>query len=431
MKNAIMAAAIATTVSAAPAPPGRIPRASLPTTNDVIPVRSLGEVSVNKPGFATVMNMGGSNSLLLSQFQAFGDDSVSRIDDLAGLVKSGDFSDAKVSKVSGSVTWPNDVTAAPSDVFGTDGFVVAGGFLVPGKGNGGIWFSPTSSTGQSGKLVKLGGQSGWFYHRVIFADMDMDGQQEMVSCRAKKPLFGGTSTMLVYFKPSDPSNPTGTWTETEIGPGCDALFTLADLDGDGVPEIIAASYFTSQLNLFTSSNKSKGFADKSSVKTTLLDRSIGAAFDVQVVDINNDGKKDLLVTNHQGGGSNPSGSVYAYEVPSDITVAANYKRHVIAQNFPVTQGGLNQAAPGTATAFFPTKASQAGFPYIALAGDAAQIAYVLVPGARAFEYQVTELVNCGCTVGGLAVADVDGDGSVEIFVPCYDNGVVAAFSFGA
>lgn len=235
--------------------------------------------------------------------------------------------------------------------------------------------------------------------------------------------------MLVYLKPVDPNNPTGAWKEVEIGTGCDALFTVVDINGDGIPEILTPSFFTSVFHLFTSNNRNAGFSDPASVKKILLDDKIGAGFDVEYVDINNDGKKDLLVTNHQAKGANPIPAVYAYEIPEDITNASGYIRHTLADGFPVTQGGLNQASPGSPVAFHPTEASKSGPPYIALAGDAAQIAYVLVPGAGEWEYKTTTLINCGCTVGALAVKDVDGDGNVEIFVPCYDNNKVAGFTF--
>ena len=403
-------------------------RADPPFTNGTVSIRSLGQFTVNKPGFVSVVDDNGADILLISEFQALGSDSIQRVDGLAGLVKSGSVSSAKTTRVGGSVTWPNDVTSAPATIFGAEGFVVGGGFLVPGKGNGGIWYSAFTANGSSTDLIKLAGKSGWFYHRVIFADIDGDGQQEMVSCRTNKPIFGSTSTMLVYLKPSDPSNPTGSWSEIEVGPGCDALFTVADLNNDGIPEVIAASYFTSELNLFVS-NSSEGFSDPKSVQTVLLDNTIGAAFDVQVVDLNNDGKQELLVSNHQGGNANPSGSVYAYEIPSDITNASAYTRHTLAQNFPVTQGGLNQAAPGSPQAFYPTKASHNNPPYIVLAGDAAQIAYVLIPGTTPFSYTVTTLFNCHSTVGGIAIADVDEDGNAELYIPCYDNNFVAVFSF--
>ena len=48
----------------------------------------------------------------------------------------------RLGKISGSVNWPNYVAKAPHAVFGMHGVVIAGGFLVPTKTDGGIWFSP-------------------------------------------------------------------------------------------------------------------------------------------------------------------------------------------------------------------------------------------------------------------------------------------------
>ena len=404
---------------------------SYAATNDSLPTKSLGSMKLSNPGFAAIIPQNNANSLFVSSFHAFGSDYVYRINDAASIANS-DFSSASETHVPGSITWPNDVTYAPASVFGTEGILVGGGFLVPGKSDGGIYYSPTDSSGNSGNWVEIvSGGSGWFYHRALLADIDNDGKQEIVSCRANKPIFGSTGTMLVSLKPTDPNTPQGAWTETELGPGCDALFTVADLDGDGKPEILAASYFTSQFNLFHST-ASTAFANPSDVNMITLDSEIGAAFDVQVVDVNGDGKKDLLVTNHQGSGASPSGSVYAYEIGSSILDPTAYTRHTLADGFPVTQGGFNQASPGSAIAFHPTPQTQGGAAYIALAGDAAQIAYVLVPvDGQEWGYTVTELHDCGCTVGKLAVGDVDGDGFQEVFVPCYDNGVLAGYTFKA
>ena len=405
---------------------GGVNDANLPSINDTLPVKSLGSMTLSDPGFAAVIEQDGHNTLFVSSFHAFGNDYVYRIDDVANAASSG-LSSMAETHVPGTITWPNDVTAAPKDVFGSDGIVVGGGFLVPGKSDGGLYFSASSNSASS-EFVELISQSGWFYHRALFADIDGDGKQEMISCRANKPIIGNTDTMLVTLKPQDASNPTGAWVETELGAGCDALFTVADLNGDGIPEVIAASYFTSQLNLFYSTAKT-GFTNAADVKMVTLDSSIGAAFDVQVTDVNGDGKVDLLVSNHQGSGADPSGSVYAYEIPSDITNVAGYTRHTLAEGFPVTQGGFNQASPGSPVAFHPTPQTSSGPAYIALAGDAAQIAYVLVPGSTAWSYTTTLLHDCGCTVGKLAVADINGDGYSELFIPCYDNGNLVAYSF--
>jgi hypothetical protein len=394
-----------------------------PSTNSTIPVKSLGSLAIKHAGFAAVLPQNGKNALFVSAFAFLATDGVYRVDDITKLPTVG-LAGEKATRIAGSVTWPNDITEAPKEVFGVDGIVLGGGFLVPTKTNGGIYFSPATATG-SGALVELIATDGWFYHRVIFADMDGDGTLDMVSCRAKQSLLGSTSTMLVVLKPKDATKPTGPWVETEYGAGCDALFTVADLNGDGIPEVIATAYFLKQFNVFTSSAKT-GFAKPADVKKITVDAKVGAAFDVQYVDVNGDGKKDLLVSNHQGDGT---GGVYAYEVPANISDPAAYVRHTLAAGFPVTEGGLNQASPGSPVAFYPTPAHTTGAPYIALAGDAAQKAYILIPGAAAWKYTTTMLHNCGGTVGKLAVVDVDGDGYAEVIIPCYDSGELAAYTF--
>ncbi|KAI9162799.1 hypothetical protein HJFPF1_04391 [Paramyrothecium foliicola] len=402
-----------------------------PPTNATIRVRSLGSLSITKPGFLSLLKPnGGSDTLFISSFALFGTDQINRVNNIASSV-SGGLSSVTPARVPGSVTWPNDVTLAPRALFGTEGFIVGGGFLVPGKGNGGLWFSPSQTGGTSGALVKLSGtKSGWFYHKAEFVDVDRSGSLSIVSCRANVPLFGSRATMLVILRPQNRAQPLGPWVETEIGAGCDALFTVHDLNNDGIPEILSTSFFTNEFNLYHTT-ASNGFANITSIRKISLDKTIGAAFDVEVVDINGDGKLDLLVSNHQGSGANPSPAVYAYEIPTDITNAAGYIRHTLASGFPITQGGLNQASPGSPLAFLPNT-SRKGRPYIALAGDAAQIAYVLIPGTTTgWDYTVTTLHNCGCTVGKLAVGDVNGDGKTEIYVPCYDNDRVVGYTFAA
>ena len=53
---------------------------------------------------------------------------------------------------------------------------------------------------------------------------------------------------------------------------------------------------------------------------------------VEIVDLNDDGSKDLLVTNHVGDGG---GSVFGYENILD----GEFKRHTLTTDFPVTESG--------------------------------------------------------------------------------------------
>lgn len=57
---------------------------------------------------------------------------------------------------------------------------------------------------------------------------------------------------------------------------------------------------------------------------------MGSPFDVQYIDLNNDGRKDLLVTNHQGAAN--QSAVFAYTVPENWKTDP-WPRYVLATKF--------------------------------------------------------------------------------------------------
>ena len=69
---------------------------------------------------------------------------------------------------------------------------VAGGFLVPFKTKGTINIFDIShdSTGGANELTGSRDDHEWFYHRVLWADMNGDGAKDAVTCRGKKSVFG-------------------------------------------------------------------------------------------------------------------------------------------------------------------------------------------------------------------------------------------------
>ena len=156
-----------------------------------------------------------------------------------------------------------------------------------------------------------------------------------------------------------------------------------------------------------------------------LDESIGPAYTVEVVDLNDDGSLDLLVTNHVG---EKGGSVFGYEIPSDLR-SGDFKRHTLATDFPVTESGSNQFAPGFAYSFKPHTA-YVGKPYILVAGDGSQRAYLLAPTEDDFVYNKTVVVSVDGVVGSIGFGDIIGkDGWAEFFVPNYDGNTLYGYTF--
>ncbi|KAJ3167227.1 hypothetical protein HK101_011810, partial [Irineochytrium annulatum] len=379
----------------------------------------LGRMSLTNVGFTRVVpNSDGTSDLLLSCFTGnpFSSDKGYFIPNVGSTLAK--FNSTVATQIGGSITWPNEMTPVSASEFGKSGVLAAGGFLVPGHSNGGIWYSAkTGATTQSDWVPLFTNSNGYFYHRAVLMDVNADGVMDIMTCRAKKPLVGGSgSGSQVYLTANDPTKPTGAWTEHVIGSHCDTFFDVKDINGDGIPEIITAEYWGSALTVISTKDPKGSFANATNLVYNVIDAAVGHAFDVEVVDINGDGKLDLLVSNHQGTSDNPSGSVYAYEIPADITSPASaWTKHTLATGFPVLQGGQNQASPGAAHAFHP-KVGASGKPSIVVAGDGSQKAYILSPNSAStsdWSYTTSVLWDCVNTVGGISFGDVNGDGITE------------------
>ncbi|KAJ3099880.1 hypothetical protein HDU97_002709 [Phlyctochytrium planicorne] len=439
--STIVALAFAASASsAAPAPGGTatatatapvgVPSVALPANAVATPIPA-GKITVNNVAFVSTSK--DSKDLYFSAFKAFDWDAGYYLPN-AGAALTANFSAAVPTKIGGSINWPNEMTSISSELFGVEGVLAAGGFLVPFKQNGGISFSPKTGPSSHGDWINLfTNNNGYFYHRALAYDVDADGQLDILSCRATKPIFGGAvAGALVYLTPKDRRYPLGEWQETILGDHCDTFFQVADLNGDGINEIITAEYWFSNFTVISTKNPRGSFTNPKDLVYNVIDSNVGHGFDLIFEDINGDGKKEILFTNHQSTEDAVTGSVYAYEVPSDINApGSQWIKHILVDKLPVLIPGKNQASPGSPKAFQP-KASKPGKPWIALAGDGSTQAYFLIPNSEnPADWTYTNYVfhTCGNTVGSIAVGDVNGDGFADVFVPCHESNEVVAYTF--
>ncbi|KAJ8298842.1 hypothetical protein KUTeg_022902 [Tegillarca granosa] len=326
--------------------------------------------------------------LLISTFDGipFSTDSVQIVEGIGNFIHN--VSSIKPKVLTNSVTWPNEISGVPEPVFNRRLVAIPDGFLVPFKTDGSISIIDISQEPPKGPY-KISGSDGWFYHRVIWKDMDNDGDFDILTCRAKEPIIGiGKDSELLWFE--NKNNLNSEWTSHVLDHGPDIYFRNIRLQTpDGVKDcILTAQFFTKKLAVYWTNAPNNSWTDTSQIKSRVIDDTIGSVFEVQTEDLNSDGKVELLVTNN---GNN--GSIFVYEIPND----------------------------------FRTK------PSILLSGDDNGRAYLLVPTSASntdWSYNLTTFLDAGDgTVGELTYADVDNDGFNEVFVPSYSTNELFVFKF--
>ena len=75
------------------------------------------------------------------------------------------------------------------------------GFLVPFKDKGAIKLMDISQSPATGPYTLTDGSGGnYFYHRVIWKDMDHDGDADILTARAREPILSlfGMTLGIVY-----------------------------------------------------------------------------------------------------------------------------------------------------------------------------------------------------------------------------------------
>lgn len=387
-------------------------------------LRPVGNFSVPNPSFLGFVRNGKSLDFIITSFTGnpFAKSQIYNIYDFNSVYPN--LEAVKATSVTDQLLWPNQFTEVPAGLFGACDYALlfADGFLVPGKSDGNLYVIKFTGGVASAPIALNTVKSGYFYHMTVFVDMNGDGKLDILTARATKPLFGSGTGELLWLE--QPANPTQVpWTEHVLVAGPDVIFATAELDGQSnTLEVVAAEFFSQKLSLHVISLG----ATVAVTKSKTIDDTIGPGYSVQLADLNNDGKKELLVTNHQGTAT--LSGLFAYEIPAD-PINGVFTRHDIYKGFPVDEPGFNQASPGFAYIAYPKVADTVTSPPdIYIAGDGAQRAYRFT-FALPYQYQMQEIIDTKGTVGALALYDVDGDGFLEAFVPDYDHGIVYVFTF--
>ena len=120
-------------------------------------------------------------------------------------------------------------------------------------------------------MIRIFAAKNYFYHQVEFMDVDGDGLLDIITCRATVSNGRGHGH-LTYLVPKNRNNPTGPWIEKILSTHCDTLFSIVDMDLDGVPEIVAVEYWSSPISVIKTVDPLGRFSIPSSLQTFVVER---------------------------------------------------------------------------------------------------------------------------------------------------------------
>eukprot|EP01100_Stratorugosa_tubuloviscum_P002123 TRINITY_DN1484_c1_g4_i2.p1 TRINITY_DN1484_c1_g4~~TRINITY_DN1484_c1_g4_i2.p1 ORF type:complete len:218 (-),score=106.43 TRINITY_DN1484_c1_g4_i2:717-1370(-) len=186
--------------------------------------RSLGSFDAHKAAFCGVAVWETTGvDLLFTSFQAFRNGAVYHVPSIADVYQLPQT--IKPLTVSSKLTWPNEVSQIPKQVLGFEALAVPEGFLVPGFQTGDVSiFNMTDPLNPIGPFQITQDKKDYFYHRVVWTDVDRDGLIDAISARAKQTSVSSDG-QLVWLKNPGPSTALlGPWKESVITSGPDIFF---------------------------------------------------------------------------------------------------------------------------------------------------------------------------------------------------------------
>nr|XP_039254892.1 uncharacterized protein LOC120331802 [Styela clava] len=339
--------------------------------------------------------------------------------------------------ITNTIVWPNEIESVPYGTFGNSHYwTSASAFFMPGQDDGSISLIDMTDPTNPGQPIKISSTEDnkeWYYHRVIWHDMDLDGDYDAVTARAYGNSTSADESQLVWFENSGVNPPTEFWKAHVISTGYeDVHFRIHNLplpDGSETAVIISGGFFSRSLTLTWTTGGD--WSNTASIHHRVIDTA-GWYFDLKIEDLNADGKDDILITTWSRPGPD-IGSLLAYEMPEGDWRTDEWTRHVISTDFhdDISPGS---GSPGAPAPFWRSTTSKENGEkaHLLVSGDDDGQAYLLVPNTEDpsdWSYTKSTIFRAFGTVGTMAIGDVDGDGYTEIFIPAYNTKQIIVLTY--
>merc|ERR1711976_726138 len=341
-----------------------------------------------------------------------------------------DLSSAKDQALGIDFTWPREPKQNPVDLYGFETITQPDGSSVLGKNAGSIHIvrlDNPNSPNSVDILYDFFDFDYWFYYTVVWKDMDGDGRKDALASRGYvDPFDGTTTTQLVWFKQPNYPFEEIPWKSTVISKDTgDSFSVLVNLDGQDA--LFTVGYYTKKLMVHWSNHPEGLWANPNDIESRVIDTG-SQFYHMEAADLNGDGRMELMVTIH----AERNGSLVAYEIPSNFK-EGDYEKHTLASGFNSRTGITGGGAPGGATTFYPGPSDE-GKPFIALSGDHVGTAFYLRAQSEDpsdWSYDLVTILDVGNVqiIEKISVADVDGDGYKELFIPSYIEDKLYVYTF--
>ncbi|KAF2358546.1 hypothetical protein FHG87_010703, partial [Trinorchestia longiramus] len=141
----------------------------------------------------------------------------------------------------------------------------------------------------------------WAYHKVVWKDMDNDGDLDALTARFFLPTVGDTLHDILYFENTGQGFSEG-WTEHIINSdGADVHFspitlTVGSRDYDC---IVVGEFFNQQLSILWTDSPDNDWSDSSMINYRVINPDAGQTFDTVIDDYNRDGTLEILSTEYK------------------------------------------------------------------------------------------------------------------------------------
>jgi len=362
------------------------------------------------------------------------------------LSDGGDMNATELEIVGERIGWPNAVGKVEEEYMSNSGTTYwwsASSYHHQENTEGGIVFLPVGDEDKDPIQItpaddySTQNEEFYYYSMIDWVDMNQDGWPDIITSRSRgeRPSIQYTELMWLQNPGYMANFGVHRWQAHRITNGPDVNFRVMRIplpSGESRLVIIGAGYWDNKLYAVWTEDPEENWTNVDAINERVIDNN-GWFFDLQIADVNADGRDDVMVTTWTYG--TQQGTVMVYEIPCDF-IRDKWSRHVLIESL-VDMQVPDMMSGGKINVFHPIvrdsrKISQKKKPYILVSGDNEGKLSVLIPSSKKtnnWDYTSHTIYRTRSSIGAIAIEDFNNDGFMEIVVPVLDHRKLLFFTY--